>query len=412
MPDILQDKLKKISSWVDSAVVSVNPSVQEHITEYDSYLREGNIVVLVAHSQGNLYGNIAYLGLDPKYRDGFGIVSVANPDSSVAGGGPYTTIDEDKIILPLQFLSPFFALSPNLDNFFGPVNLADWSGHKFIDSYMASGHDAETVILYNVVNMIDNLNPTVIECGCVEDLENPSPMTAKFIYFITSGGPDNAPFTVQFSDTSTGSPTVWLLDFGDGWTGTEQNPTHTYATNGPHTVTLKAYVSGSYTTVPPGAVTGRKKDGIAGWMDGAYTDFATREWSTVSPPTLGRRRWTYTIFFNPTVHAFMGEDAVYSYNLTGFPTTNRVAELQIRFHSAYYPHGGVITDSGKRPVITGNSWHTVEDVTSDLGTQFNVGWTDDTGFTNYGSVGGYISAGTRVKVTESTMSSRCIQTIH
>ena len=177
-------------------------------------------------------------------------------------------------------------------------------------------------------------------------------------------------------------------------------------------MTLKAYVSGSYTTVPPGAVTGRKKNGTASWMEGAYTGFATREWTTVSPPTLGTIRWTYIIFYNPIVHVFAGEDAVNSYNLTGFPTTDRVAELQISFRSVYYPRGGVITDSGKRPQLSAGTWHTVEDVTSKLGIQFNVGWTDETDFANSVSVGGYISAGTRVKVTESTISSRCIQTIH
>lgn len=88
MPDYLQDKLKEIANIVNAAIVSANPSVQEHIGQYNTYLREGRKVVLVAHSQGNLYGNIAYLSINPQYLDRFGIVSVANPDDYVAGGGP------------------------------------------------------------------------------------------------------------------------------------------------------------------------------------------------------------------------------------------------------------------------------------------------------------------------------------
>ncbi|MCP5005603.1 MAG: PKD domain-containing protein, partial [Planctomycetes bacterium] len=231
MPDILQDKFKAIASEIDAVIVSTHPSVQEHITIYNGYLREGNIVVLVPHSQGNLYGNIAYLGIDQKYRDGFGIVSVANPDNHVAGGGPYTTIEEDYVISPLQFIYPY-ALSPNRDNFFGPINLANPLGHGFRKSYMAAGHDAETKILDDIVNKINDLNSTAIECGCSDANPDSTTMTANFTYLITLGGPDNLPVTFQFTDTSTGSPNKWLWDFGDGFTSESQNPSHTYAATG------------------------------------------------------------------------------------------------------------------------------------------------------------------------------------
>jgi PKD repeat protein len=46
------------------------------------------------------------------------------------------------------------------------------------------------------------------------------------------------PLTVTFSDLSTGSPTNWIWDFGDGTNSTEQNPIHTYDTYGSHTVNL------------------------------------------------------------------------------------------------------------------------------------------------------------------------------
>ncbi len=42
----------------------------------------------------------------------------------------------------------------------------------------------------------------------------------------------------QLSDDSTGDPTTWQWNFGDGETSQEQNPIHTFATAGSKTVAL------------------------------------------------------------------------------------------------------------------------------------------------------------------------------
>ncbi len=64
---------------------------------------------------------------------------------------------------------------------------------------------------------------------------------------ISSGTPVVANFAsapagliVTFADLSTGAPTTWAWDFGDGGTSTLQNPTHTYAANGTYNVCLTA----------------------------------------------------------------------------------------------------------------------------------------------------------------------------
>ncbi len=44
--------------------------------------------------------------------------------------------------------------------------------------------------------------------------------------------------SVSFMDTSTGNPTSWLWDFGDGATSTFRNPAHQYSAAGSYTVTL------------------------------------------------------------------------------------------------------------------------------------------------------------------------------
>jgi PKD repeat protein len=45
---------------------------------------------------------------------------------------------------------------------------------------------------------------------------------------------------VQFVDQSTGSPTTWYWDFGDGGFSTDQNPSHQYTSPGWYTVALTA----------------------------------------------------------------------------------------------------------------------------------------------------------------------------
>ncbi|HNX18081.1 MAG TPA: PKD domain-containing protein [Methanoregula sp.] len=58
---------------------------------------------------------------------------------------------------------------------------------------------------------------------------------AGFTADIKSG---SAPLTVNFTDSSTNSPTQWQWDFGDGGTSILQNPTHEYISPGTYTVKL------------------------------------------------------------------------------------------------------------------------------------------------------------------------------
>ena len=50
----------------------------------------------------------------------------------------------------------------------------------------------------------------------------------------------NAPLSVTFKDITTGAPTTWNWDFGDGTSSTEQNPTHVYSAAGNYIIKLTA----------------------------------------------------------------------------------------------------------------------------------------------------------------------------
>jgi len=72
---------------------------------------------------------------------------------------------------------------------------------------------------------------------------NPPQIKADFSADPRSG---DAPLTVRFTDLSTGNPTMWAWDFGDGATDMVANPTHVYTTPGTYSVTLTA--SNQYTS--------------------------------------------------------------------------------------------------------------------------------------------------------------------
>ena len=65
-----------------------------------------------------------------------------------------------------------------------------------------------------------------------------NPPVANFSGTPTIGA---VPLTVSFTDSSTNSPTAWSWSFGDTFTSTAQNPSHTYTGTGLFTVALTAY---------------------------------------------------------------------------------------------------------------------------------------------------------------------------
>lgn len=94
-----------------------------------------------------------------------------------------------------------------------------------------------------------------------------------------------APLAVQFTDASTGSPSSWSWDFGDGSTSTAQLPHHVYDTPGTYTVSLTVTnASGTDTRTRNGlVVAGRAGAGIV-----AGESTSTHAATAVSAVTLDR----------------------------------------------------------------------------------------------------------------------------
>ncbi len=106
-----------------------------------------------------------------------------------------------------------------------------------------------------------SLDGVYLDYMYIETISGPVPPVADFVGSPTSGA---VPLTVDFTDLSSGEPTSWAWDFGDGvGTSEEQNPTYTYNSVGTYTVTLavtNAYgsdteVKSNYITVTEGGCT-------------------------------------------------------------------------------------------------------------------------------------------------------------
>ena len=107
--------------------------------------------------------------------------------------------------------------------------------------------------------------------------------TAGFTATPTTG---TAPLVVNFTDTSSGSPTSWAWTFGDGGTSTSQSPTHVFNSVGTFTVTLVASNAGgpsapastqiqvSQVSPPTASFTSSTTSGVAP-LSVAFTDTST-----------------------------------------------------------------------------------------------------------------------------------------
>ena len=111
--------------------------------------------------------------------------------------------------------------------------------------------------------------PTEAPTPTLSPTITPTPVPATLTASFTSGGV--TPLTVKFTDTSTGNPTAWAWDFGDGNTSALQNPVNTYQAPGTYTVTLTAnngassdIANGQIVVVPPETGSAARRIGTSG----------------------------------------------------------------------------------------------------------------------------------------------------
>jgi PKD repeat protein len=97
-----------------------------------------------------------------------------------------------------------------------------------------------------------------------------SPIDASFTSNVTCG---NIPFTVQFNDTSSGTPTIWNWSFGDGNYSVLQNPVFEYNLSGLYTINFSA------------------NNGNADWMNRSEYIRAVPNWASCPPTPTPMPTW-------------------------------------------------------------------------------------------------------------------------
>jgi len=161
------------------------------------------------------YGNNLYL-------DNIRVIDLSGTPSSATLNLP-SMICEDE---------PFnFSLSSTDSTLAGNFSL-NRSGSSIVNTFSGMGAHTSTLTSatdYYLEYVYYNQNTFVADSALLV----PGPqLRPQFTLALTSG------LTYNFKDNSTPAPTSWFWDFGDGTTSNQQNPQHTYATNGSFTVKL------------------------------------------------------------------------------------------------------------------------------------------------------------------------------
>lgn len=103
------DDLLSWAEQVNNAVEATDLSAQ--VQAYKDSIKNGHGVIVISHSQGNLFTNRAYTKLDDWMKSYFHNMGVATPAGEVASGGPYVTFDND----PIHYIPG--SLDDNLRNY-------------------------------------------------------------------------------------------------------------------------------------------------------------------------------------------------------------------------------------------------------------------------------------------------------
>jgi hypothetical protein len=162
-PPELQQNYRTISANVISEPVAGDTDLPVHIEKYRAYLRSGSRVLLVSHSQGNLYANQAWSSLFGGGRnqvlvESFGNNQVATPASLVSSSqvlrfgqqlGTWKTFPDDTVMANVRDFAGALPANLPFEGQIGDPGL----GHNFVKAYMRTGSESLTRVVADMKNV-------------------------------------------------------------------------------------------------------------------------------------------------------------------------------------------------------------------------------------------------------------------
>ncbi|WP_410507017.1 PKD domain-containing protein [Methanosarcina hadiensis] len=210
----------------------------------------------------------------------------------------------------------------------------------------------------------------------------PSSGTVPITAFSATQTIGSAPFTVSFTDESTGSPTSWKWTFGDGGNSTEKNPVYTYNKPGRYNVTLTASnANGGNALTKFGYVY------VSGDLNAPVSRFSASPASGKTPLTVrftdestgspSSWRWTFgdgsnSIEQNP-VHTY-NKSGQYTVSLTASNTNGSNTLTKLRFIAVSSVSDAPVTNFSASPA-SGKAPFTVRFTDQSTGSPTSWKWT-------------------------------------
>jgi len=146
---IVNQNVKALREQIINLIISAEENDVNDMLEkyYNESLKYGHRVLLVSHSQGNMFANRVYDKINPtEYKKYFANLQVASPASQVkAEKGDYVT----------GFIDP--AINPIPGSMTSNANLDFPGGHKFVEAYLTS-QDTFTKIIDKTKQLLADLD--------------------------------------------------------------------------------------------------------------------------------------------------------------------------------------------------------------------------------------------------------------